>query len=202
MCIFEIGWHEVVIPQRENTWYEYWFIELLSAQCLRKEKKFVDVEKVKLPENTLLKLYNFPSAGVIVELTKENEFRALGYKHLNAIYMKGSDFVERGRFHKIRDEIVKNHKGETVVIYRMMNSMLPWYQDYMISVNKELDGKYCRRLENNLDKGLCICVPENKKDEILIAKYDDELSCEDKTIKIKNNFIKKLNKIMSNKGAL
>ncbi len=169
---------------------------------LRKEKKFVDVEKVKLPENTLLKLYNFPSAGVIVELAKENKFRALGYKHLNATYMKGSDFVERGRFHKVRDEIVKNHKGKTVVIYRMMNSMLPWYQDYMISVNKELDGKYCRRLKNNLDKGLCICVPENKKDEILVDKNVDELSCEDKTIKIKNNFIKKLNKIMSNKGAL
>ena len=158
---------------------------------LRKEKKFVDVEKVKLPENTLLKLYNFPSAGVIVELAKENKFRALGYKHLNATYMKGSDFVERGRFHKIRDEIVKNHKGETVVIYRMMNSMLPWYQDYMISVNKELDGKYCRRLENNLDEGLCICVPENKKDEILVDKNVDELSCEDETVKIKNNFIKK-----------
>ncbi len=168
---------------------------------LREEKKFVDVEKIKFPKNSLLKIYNYPSAGVIVKLAEENEFRALGYKHLNAVYMKGSDFVERGRFREIRDEIVKNHKGDIIVIYRKMNSMLPWYQDYMISVNKELDGKYCRRLENNLDKGLCICVPENKKDEILVDKNVDDLSCEDRDIQIKNNFIKKPNKIMLNTGG-
>ena len=44
---------------------------------LRNDKKFVDVEKVKLPENSLLKLYNFPSAAIIAEFAKENNFRGL-----------------------------------------------------------------------------------------------------------------------------
>lgn len=163
---------------------------------LRNEKKFIDIERVKLPENSLLKLYNFPTAAIIVEFAKENNFRGLGYKHINATYMKGSDFVERGKFRNIRDEIEKKHIGETVVVYRKMNSMLPWYQDYMISVNKELDGKYCRRLENNLDKGLCICVSKDKKNEILISGNNEKEDCEDDMVKNENAMLNLRSKLL------
>lgn len=131
------------------------------------KEKFVYVETVKMPENTLLKLYNFPTAGVIPVLAKYNNFRALGYQHLNATYMKGSDFVERGKFREIRDKIEKEHQGTEIVIYRAGNPFNPAQKNLYESLEKELNGKYCRELDNNLDNQLYICVPENLKDGIL-----------------------------------
>lgn len=84
---------------------------------LRQDGKFVYVENVNFPENTLLKLYNFRTAGAIPEWAKNNQFRAIGYSHYNCRYMAGSDFVERGRFRKIRDTIVKKHNGPVVIVY-------------------------------------------------------------------------------------
>ena len=125
------------------------------------------METVKMPENSLLKLYNFPTSGVIPILAKYNSFRALGYNHHNLKHMEGSDFVERGKFREIRDNIEKEHKGGEIIIYRL----LPHYNSrYVILLNyieKEIEGKYCRKLENNLDVKLHICVPEELKDEIL-----------------------------------
>ena len=84
---------------------------------LQQDDKFIYVEPVNFPENTLLKLYNFPTAGVIPEWAKNNQFRAIGYMHYNCRYMKGSDFVERGKFREIRDAIVKKHNGPVVIVY-------------------------------------------------------------------------------------
>lgn len=133
------------------------------------KEKFVMMEDVKLPTNTLLKLYNFPTAGVIPVLAKtnSNKFRALGYKHINASYMNGSDFVERGRFREIRDKIEKEHTGPIIVIYRTLGIFNPRSQIILDAVKDEIADKYCRKLENNLDKNLTICVPKDLKDEIL-----------------------------------
>ena len=84
---------------------------------LQDENKFVDVEDIRFPPNTLLKLYNYPTAGLIVPLAENNIFRAVGYEHFNCRPMKGSDFVERGKFCQIRDDIVKNHTGPVVIVY-------------------------------------------------------------------------------------
>lgn len=152
--------------------------ESYGWSSLRNEKKFAWVENIKLPSNSLVKLYNFPTAGVIVELAKNNnDFRALGYKHLNAEYMKGSDFVERGNFRKIRDEIEQNHKGEVVVIYRDLSFLSSFYEDFYTALVGELKGKYCRKLKNNLDTNLCICVSEEKKNEVLGKGNGDEQGC-------------------------
>ena len=108
------------------------------------------------------------------EFAKENNFRGLGYKHINTTYMKGSDFVERGKFRAVRNEIEEKHGGETIVVYRRNNHMLPWYEDYIKDVKEAVKGMYCRTLVNNLDGGLCVCVPKNKKNEILISGNNEK----------------------------
>ena len=80
--------------------------------------KFIFVEPIRLPENTLVKLYNFPTAAVIPELYKNNPtLRAAGYSQWNIKYMKGSDFAERGKFRGIRDQIEKEYKNKIIVYY-------------------------------------------------------------------------------------
>ena len=96
------------------------FIVIQQAQNwsnLRKDGKFAYVEPVNFPENTLLKLYNFRTSGVVPEWAKNNQFRVVGYMHYNCRHMTGSDFVERGKFRKERDAIVKQHTGPIVIVY-------------------------------------------------------------------------------------
>ena len=53
ICIFEIGWHEVCHPPA----IKYWFVELLSAQGLRKEKLVLS--------GTILKKGKFQSKYIV-----------------------------------------------------------------------------------------------------------------------------------------
>ena len=66
-----------------------------------------------------------------------------------------------------RDKIEKEHQGTEIVIYRAGNPFNPAQKNLYESLENELNGKYCRELNNNLDNQLYICVPENLKDEIL-----------------------------------
>ncbi len=107
--------------------------------------QYVYVEPVHLPDNTLLKLYNFPTAGIIPEFAKYSKnFRAIGFMHDNCVHHEGTDFVERGEFRKIRDEIIKNHTGPVVIVY----------SDTSLDNNKLLqehfnDRKICEKLKDS-----------------------------------------------------
>lgn len=138
-----------------------------------KKELAVYIEPIRLPENTLLKLYSFPTAGVIPVLEKQTDFRALGYIHLNARKMKGSDFVERGKFREMRDKIEVAHKGPIVLIGR--HNSVPKMNDIILShMEKDLVGKCCEVLDNNLDNWLYICVPQELKQQIFAHRKDDE----------------------------
>lgn len=133
------------------------------------EKKYVDIEDITLPPNTLVKLYNFPTAALIPELAKNNTFRALGYYHYNAGYMKGSDFSDRGKFKQIKDKIVAQHKGPIVIIYRD----LYWGENgknFQKILKKDTQGMYCRELENNLKQEWYICIDKKLKKYIAPKK--------------------------------
>ena len=127
----------------ERTWY----------------KQMIEFEDIKLPDNTLLKLYNFPTAFVIPLLAKNTtNLRAVGYLHLYDDHMKGSDFVERGKFRQIRDEIVKNHKGPVVVIYRDINKLSVVGKKFYSLLANEIYDKECARLKkiDYIDLKICI----------------------------------------------
>ena len=137
------------------------------------DKYYVSMEKIKLPENTLVKLYNFPSAAIIPLLAKNNKFRALGYHHYNVIYMRGSDFVERGRFRQIRDDIEKNHEGPVVVFYREL--LFSKYADKLNNeIKKVTKGMFCKELKNNFDGWLYVCVPDSLKYDILVEGVESD----------------------------
>jgi hypothetical protein len=140
----------------------------------QKGKKIIEFEKIQLPPNTLLELYNFPTSLVIPILAKEYNFRALGYKHLNSRYMKGSDFVERGKFRAIRDEIEQKHEGPIIIIIRDLSIFSPLKKELHDAFEAKIKDKYCRNLHNNIDSMLHICVPNDMKDEILPEGNNDE----------------------------
>lgn len=86
--------------------------------------KYVEVEKLNLPENTLIKLYG-RKLSFLVPILAESQpnIRAMGYYHdcelpyNMCISGKGSDFAERGQFRDMRDMIERTHKGPVVVFF-------------------------------------------------------------------------------------
>ena len=130
-------------------------------------QKMLEIEGIKLPDNTLLRLYNFPTAFVVPLFAKKTtNLRAVGYMHLNVDYMKGSDFVERGKFRQIRDEVVRNHKGPVVSIYRDLRSITQNRKKLYEILKHDLADQSCRKLANSVDDCLYICVTKDLRDLI------------------------------------
>ena len=139
------------------------------------QSKMIDVEKIDLPDNALIKLYNLPTAGVIPALTRGKNIRALGYSQWfvengfgKTELINGSDFVERGKFRELRDETAKNHKGPEVLVFRLPNTR-QLQQDFIQNMKNDLNGKVCRELKTSFTpifgQYFYICLPQeiNKK---------------------------------------
>jgi len=153
------------------------------------QEKFLNIEEIKLPENTLLKLYGFPTAMVVPEFSKYAHIRALGYLAYNCKYMEGSDFVERGAFRKMRDEIESTHKGPIVIVY--MNSSFIQNPDITLLQKKRLECE--QKKEKNIlpDDYYCSfgpCKTWNILEDALAEELQDKYFCRP----LKNNFENRL----------
>ncbi|MEE6206767.1 MAG: hypothetical protein VZR95_01775 [Alphaproteobacteria bacterium] len=81
-------------------------------QYLRQDK-FVDMEKIILPPNTLVKFYNLPIGFIAPLLARDNPyFKAVAY--IDPAFGMNTDFTERNKFAEIRNKVVSEHKGPIV----------------------------------------------------------------------------------------
>ena len=81
-------------------------------QYLRQDK-FLDMEKIILPPNTLVKFYNLPIGFIAPLLARDNpHFKAVAY--IDQAFGMNTDFTERNKFAEIRDKVVSEHKGPVV----------------------------------------------------------------------------------------
>lgn len=113
------------------------------------------MEKVTVQDDSLIILYNMPSAalGTILADSAHN-VRLIGTLQYNAIEMKGTDFSDMGEFHKIKDKLISGHRGYILALVRF------WCSENClrkISEDKLLGDMYCRKLQNNLDDNIFIC---------------------------------------------
>lgn len=77
-------------------------------------KKYLEIEEIQLPENSLVKLYNLPNAFVIPYLNNKGvHFTG----HMQIIEKQNADFAERGEFRKKRDELEKKYQGKAIIVY-------------------------------------------------------------------------------------
>ena len=173
------------------------FVVLLSvcvfengAPQKKAQQKFLDIEPIILPENTLLKLYGFPTALVVPEFSKHAHLRAVNYMPYNCLYQKGSDFVDRGTFKKIRDNIVNAHKGPVVIVY-INHSMFP-QTDVRQTHQKRLMCEERQKNNARTKDFVCsfsFCPTWNNFEDALIAELGDKYFCRP----LKNNMDNRLN---------
>ena len=78
---------------------------------------YIDLEPIRLPQNTLVKFYGSLTSFMIPEFAKYNkDFKSVthyGWPY-NGLH---SDCAERGKFRKMRDQIEQNHEGPVVVVF-------------------------------------------------------------------------------------
>lgn len=147
------------------------------------DNKFIYVENIKLPHNTLIKIYNLSTAAVLPMIAQNNEEDFISVSEIKDVYLgESSNLTSFGKFKEIREEIEKNHKGNKIIIIKAQGDFMREYKegyfDIDIEVHQdlqtELKGMYCRKLKANLMKELHICVPNELKNEILIDGDNDE----------------------------
>ncbi|MBQ8751326.1 MAG: hypothetical protein IJZ30_06805 [Alphaproteobacteria bacterium] len=148
-----------------------------------KEDKFIYIENIKIPSNTLIKLYNLPTAGVLPMIWQNNENDFLSISKLGYEYFgTEANLTAFGKFKELNDEIEKKHIGPEILIVRAYGDFMKLYKygidDDIMHVHEDLQmefkDKYCRQLRTNIYKNLYICVPKELKDEILVDGGNDE----------------------------
>lgn len=171
-----------------------------------KDEAKIMVEKIRLPENTLLKIFGQPSSFIIPELSKYNHFQSITYFPL-CMNQEGMNrpehiFVEKTKFKQMRNQKEQRFHDKEIIVYAKniidlekdkteLNKMNLKYKNMcqkakefnLISKDTECDkmtvfcedetleditkdiqsNYFCKKLENNLNDNLIICVPQKLK---------------------------------------
>lgn len=152
----------------------HWRLSYMHTRPYRNVDSYFTMESIKLPDNTLVKIYGSQSSFIIPELAKNNtNFKTVTYynNHWNGI---GSDCVERGEFRKIRDKIEVEHQGPVIYFihdeqYTFQYSNLPdklnfFLEDQNIDISSNMFS--CRYLQHNGVQHFIVCVQNQYKDRI------------------------------------
>ena len=117
--------------------------------------KLIDVEDVQIRDNSLIILYNMPLAAVGAHLAeKADNVRLIGTLQYNTIEQKDTDFSDKGKFRKIKDELISSQADNIIALVRL------WCSEQClnkIAQDERLNRMYCRKLKNNLDESIFIC---------------------------------------------
>ena len=132
---------------------------------LRGRNQVIYVEPIKLPDNTLIKMYNLQLAGILPEIAKySNDFRAIGYsQYIDVLPATKTNISDENKFRQIRDELEKQYENQ-IVLFRL--SLNPWQRIIILNnIQNDLKGKKCRVLQNSFapifGQPINICVPQN-----------------------------------------
>lgn len=132
---------------------------------------FVEMEEIKLPDNTLLQLYDFPLASIIPLLAKKSDIRAVRMSGTN-MASQGS-VLNEGKWLDLKKEIIEKHKGPKSVLIRLSSKLINISNIFYQYAKHQ--GLECHLLINNMFEWM-LCVPPEQVKEIFKWRYQDQSS--------------------------
>ena len=133
--------------------------------------KFVDVEDVELPDNTLLQIYDRPESAVIPVLAEKSNIRAINM-YVNSVSHEDNTYVfNEGKWLEWKKEVVSNHKGPKAILislHETVNVTNVFYQQ------AKKAGMECHLLINNIWNWLWSVPPEQVK-EVFKWRYQEKI---------------------------
>lgn len=134
----------------------------------RQFDSFVGVKGVKIPDNTLLMFYNYPSAALLPYFSKTaKNLRAVNVVQKNylAVGLSYDYFNHNEHWVKLKKDILDHHKGPKI-------AFIAAEKDDITAIMKDeeplLKRMVCKKLENNIFPYYEICVPRELEDKIFV----------------------------------
>lgn len=116
-------------------------------------KKYVDIEDIELPNNTLLQMYGLPSAAILPELNQKSEVRGINM-YIDAGH-EGKIF-DKGKWMELKNKIINEHNGPKAKLIVLSEAVHIANLPYKMAKN---EGMNCHLVINNIYDWI-LCVPK------------------------------------------
>jgi len=123
----------------------------------------VQVEDIRLPENTLLKMYDQPSAAILPLLNKYSQVRGV-----NMFISSGQwgNVFENNKWLDLKTKIIKDHDGPVAIMISVCDNFSLTNIFYKYAKN---EGMKCHLIDNNMFFWI-LCVPENLEKSVFFGR--------------------------------
>lgn len=176
---------DYLCPQSDK--WSSWYWQLVSAlgvllfltpifsqiwgcrHCVVDEKlfqEFVAVQGVKIPDNTLLLFYNYPSAALLPYFNRTaKNIQGVSIKQKNYLTKDGKEdmFNANPKWAEMKEEIIRSHQGLKVAVIAVEKESRV---REMLETEPLLKGMVCRELRSNIIPAYHFCVAADKQSEI------------------------------------
>lgn len=131
---------------------------------------YVWVEDVNIPDNALIKTYNYPTSAVFTYFAEKkpsikgvNVFQQM-YGLKKDTILKTDYFDINPHWKKLREEVVSSHKGPKLLLVAHGYEGKKLNMDVVKS--KEVKGMRCHYLRNNMLPLISLCAPKEIADDV------------------------------------
>lgn len=132
--------------------------------------KLIDMENISIPDNTLLQLYDMPSAALLPMLNINNTIRGVSMS-IQGFNKEGETF-DKTKWMEYKKEIVSSHKGNKIVLIAADAQIIAKNIYYQYAKHQGLE---CHLVINNIFDWI-LCVPPEQVKEIFKWRYQDQSS--------------------------
>ena len=124
------------------------------------KERFVNVENVNIPNDTLLLLYSYPVSMAIPFLAERTEnLRAIVFREKMKYTNSEKDVFDLPKWKLITDKIYEDHRGPKFALFAFSRG-------YQINVRNAFNDMKCRFLDNNIGIQWYLCVPPEWQDYV------------------------------------
>ena len=139
-------------------------------KSLSSYKRFVDIEDINIPDNTLIKLYNLPSSFVLPFWGQNKNIRGVLVKQQAYTWNKDQDLFSMPSWQNLIQNAQASHNGPEIAV--IAETEIFKYNLHTERLN-EFKNMYCRKLFNNM-YNLSICVPNELKEQFFPQGSNDK----------------------------
>ena len=160
-------WDQRLEKSQNFSMYENMYLELKEDNEYREKygefTKFVEMEDIKLPEGTLLQMYEMPVGGILPLLNQSTNVRGIlmdtnGFNHEGKVFRQGK-WMEK------KKEIFKEKYTPQALLFSFNIKYMRYYHNYA-----KQEGLECHKLINNMMNWV-LCVPKDKVKSVFRWRY-------------------------------
>lgn len=162
---------------------ENWGRHLNLQNFENKNDAYIKVENVVIPDNALIKTYNYPTSALFAYWADKNpSVRGVNIFQQLYAFTQNNNITEKDYFstnslwQNKREQIIKNHQGPVLLLLATGFQKNSWKIDF--PTIPDTKGMRCHLLVNNLLPFFSLCAPKEIADQVFVNDkykiYEDD----------------------------